>query len=99
MISKFKSYDSEFTKVDVILEKSNAIDVQTSAIKAGQQEIKSRNSKFHNHKIRKCTYRKQLSFLDMQTNIDRSTNEIKLSIGVDGATQGALSTISNGKLS
>ena len=98
MISKFKSYDSEFTKVDVILEKSNAIDVQTSAIKAGQQEIKSRNSKCHNHKIRKCTYRKKLSFLDMQTNIDRSTNEIKLSIGVDGATQGALSTIPNGKL-
>ena len=47
MISKFKSYDSEFTKVDVILEKSNAIDVQTSSIKAGQQEIKSRNSECH----------------------------------------------------
>ena len=49
MISKFKSYDSEFTKVDVILEKSNAIDVQTSTIKAGQQEIKSRKSEYHNH--------------------------------------------------
>ena len=47
MISKFKSYDSEFTKVDVILEKSNAIDVQTTTIKAGQQEIKSRNSEYH----------------------------------------------------
>ena len=47
MISKFKSYDSEFTKVDVILEKSNAIDVQTSTIKANQQEIKSRNSECH----------------------------------------------------
>ena len=47
MISKFKSYDSEFTKVDVILEKSNAIDVQTSTIKADQQEIKSRNSECH----------------------------------------------------
>ena len=48
MISKFKSFDSEFTKVDVILEKSNAIDVQTSTIKAGQQEIKSRISECHN---------------------------------------------------
>ena len=48
MISKFKSFDSEFTKVDVILEKSNAIDVQTSTIKAGQQEIKSRKSECRN---------------------------------------------------
>ena len=42
MNSKFKSYDSEFTKVDVILEKSIAIDVQASTIKANQQEIKSK---------------------------------------------------------
>ena len=42
MISKFKNYDSEFTKVDVILEKSIAIDVQASTIKASQQEIKSK---------------------------------------------------------
>ena len=65
MVSKFKSFDSGFNKVDVILEKSNAIDVQTSTIKDGQEEIKS-----------------------MQKNIDRSTNEIKYSIGVDGATKG-----------
>ena len=35
----------------------------------------------------------------MQKTIDRSTNEIKCSIGVDVATQDACSTISNGKLS
>jgi hypothetical protein len=72
MISKFKSFDIEFTKVDVILEKSNAIDVQTSTIKAGQEEIKNR-----------------------QNNIDRSTNEIKYSIGVDddGATKDSCSTL------
>ena len=33
---------------------------------------------------------------DMQKTIDRSTNEIKCSIGVDVATQDACSTISNG---
>ena len=65
MISKFKSFDSGFNKVDVILEKSNDIEVQTSTIKAGQEEIKN-----------------------MQKNIDRSANEIKYSIGVDGATKG-----------
>ena len=47
MISKFKNYDSEFTKVDVILEKSIAIDVQASTIKASQQEIKSKNDECH----------------------------------------------------
>ena len=34
----------------------------------------------------------------MQKNNDRSTNEIKCSIGVDGARQDVGSTISNGKL-
>ena len=35
----------------------------------------------------------------MQKSIDRSTNEIKCSIGVDGTSQDACSTVSNGKLS
>ena len=35
----------------------------------------------------------------MQNNIDRSATEIKCSIGVDGTTQDACSTVSNGKLS
>ena len=47
MISKFKNYDSEFTKVDEILEKSIAIDVQASTIKDSQQEIKSKNFECH----------------------------------------------------
>ena len=34
----------------------------------------------------------------MQKTIDKSTNEIKCSIGVNGANQDACSTISNGKL-
>ena len=69
MISKFKNYDSEFTKVDVILEKSIAIDVQASTIKASQQEIKSKNVECH-----------KLLFLNenTDTNLTLDTKFLKL---------------------